>query len=38
MKVFFKRRPGVRRFRSRAVWAIAVVPLFVAGMLVSVPG
>ncbi|MEK6273689.1 MAG: ice-binding family protein, partial [Actinomycetota bacterium] len=34
----FKRRPGARRFRSRATWATALSALFVLGMLVSLVG
>ena len=34
----FKRRPGARRFRSRAAWATALFALFVLGMLVTLVG
>ena len=34
----FKRRPGARRFRSRATWMTVLSALFVVGMLVGLVG
>jgi hypothetical protein len=34
----FKRRPGARRFRSRATWGTALLALLVLGMLVGLVG
>ena len=34
----FKRRPGARRFRSRAAWTTALLALFVLGTLLGLVG